>query len=75
MSSKEVYKGTGASRITLGSRQSTITPFFIRQSNKLRPSPWRKTESWQPLSEGFEGVIISKLPFTSRSISCKTNSK
>ena len=30
ISSKELYNGTGANRITLGSRQSVITPFFIR---------------------------------------------
>ncbi len=30
ISSYEQYKGTGAKRITLGSLQSVITPFFIK---------------------------------------------
>jgi hypothetical protein len=37
ISSKVLYKGTGAMRITLGSLQSAITPFFVNSSNMVLP--------------------------------------
>src|SRR5437773_9062057 len=58
-SSKLLYNGTGAILITLGSRQSPITPAFDNASKISLPLSIISKETWQPLSFSFFGVIIS----------------
>src|SRR5690606_38787229 len=54
-SSKPTYSGAGATRITLGSRQSAITLRLSRRRNSDRASSLRSSttsESWQPRACG-----------------------
>src|ERR1044072_3373969 len=56
-SSKVLYNGTGASLITLGSRQSTITPARASSSNTCLPCCNINIETWLPRSSSWRGVI------------------
>src|SRR5258706_15841152 len=58
-SSYVLYNGTGAILVTLGSRQSAITPAFDSASKISFPLSVISKEIWQPLSSSFRGVIIS----------------
>src|SRR5262245_19282999 len=60
-SSNRLYSGTGATRITSGSRQSQVTPEASSLSRTLRPEPlaFTRSESWHPRRFGSLGVRIS----------------
>src|SRR5687768_10988995 len=64
-SSKLLYKGAGATRITSGSRQSANTPFFVSVSKTYFPLPATNIETWQPFSFSLRGVRILTAALTS----------
>src|SRR6185437_882788 len=58
---KVLYRGTGAARITLGSRQSHTTPRSRSVSNTRLPRvgvPAMRSESWQPRAAASRGLMI-----------------
>src|SRR3569833_370718 len=65
-SSKVLYSGTGATRMTLGSRQSHTTPCSPSRPKTLRPrveEPPIRMEIWQPRASTSRGVINSAAGF------------
>src|SRR5215217_3641995 len=57
-SSNELYNGTGAMRMTFGSRQSTITLDSFRRLKISLPFDVATKDNWHPRSELFCGVTI-----------------
>jgi hypothetical protein len=54
-SANVLYIGTGATRITLGSRQSAITPESVRRLNVFTPLLSVSILSWHPRCWGSDG--------------------